>query len=289
MAAKIKKVLVTGAAGMLGHKVLEACPEDWEVRGVDVEDFDITSQEACRSCVKAFSPEILIHCAAMTDVDGCESDFDGAYRINGIGAGHLARAAFEVGAEILHVSTDYVFDGEKKSDYFEDDNVSPLGAYGRTKLAGETFVMRNNPRNWIVRTQWLYGPGGKNFVDTILRVARERDHLEVVDDQVGCPTYTLDLARALVRIADQRPPYGVYHCSNGGSCSWFDFAGKILELAGMGHVPLRPITSDRLDRPAKRPAHSVLRNYHLALILGDPMRPWEEALSDYLASKKEEA
>jgi dTDP-4-dehydrorhamnose reductase len=227
---------------------------------------------------------VLINCAAFTNVDGCETEFDTAYRVNGIGAGNLARAASEKGAEIVHVSTDYVFDGEKREPYYEDDPVCPMSAYGRTKLAGETFVQVNNPRHWIVRTQWLYGHHGKNFVDTMLEAARSRPSLEVVNDQIGCPTYAKDLALEIVRIVEHGPPYGIYHGSNEGACSWFDFAKRILDGAGIRNVPVNPITSDKLKRPARRPAHSILRNYHLELTIGNRMRPWEEALADYLAT-----
>jgi dTDP-4-dehydrorhamnose reductase len=160
-----------------------------------------------------------------------------------------------------------------------------VSAYGRSKLAGETFVRGNNPRHWIVRTQWLYGPGGKNFVDTILKAAAERDRLDVVEDQVGCPTYSKDLAAELWRIATLRPPYGIYHGSNEGACSWYEFARRIVSLAGLDRVEVRPMTSDKLDRPAKRPAHSVLENFHLRMTIGCTMRPWEEALREYIASR----
>jgi len=286
MAGSMKKVLVTGAAGMLGHRVIEACPKEWLVEGADIDEFDITSLADSLSFISAFKPDVLMNCAAMTDVDGCESKYDQAYRINGLGAGNLARAAFESGAEILHVSTDYVFNGEKRSPYFEDDPTCPVSAYGRTKLAGEVFVAKNNPRHWSVRTQWLYGPDGKNFVDTILKAAAERDRLDVVDDQFGCPTFAKDLAEQMVHIVAERPVYGIYHGSNKGSCSWFDFASAIVKGAGMDHVLVAPMSSHKLDRPAKRPAHSVLRNYHLELTIGDSMRPWEEALADYLESKR---
>jgi dTDP-4-dehydrorhamnose reductase len=253
--------------------------------GCDLEEFDITSFKETLSFVASRAPQVVINCAAMTDVDGCESRMDEAYRINGLGSGNLARAAFDVGAEILHISSDYVFNGEKGGEYVEDDPVCPVSAYGRTKLAGETFVKNNNPRWWIVRTQWLYGPGGKNFVDTILKAAKERSHLDVVDDQIGCPTFTKDLAAEIIRIVTLRPPYGIYHCSNKGSCSWYGFTLRILDMAGLGHVQVNPITSDKLERPAKRPAHSILKNYHLEMTLGDGMRPWEEALEDYLSTR----
>lgn len=281
-----KKVLVTGAAGMLGRRVLEACPREWTVEGADIDEFDITSLNDTLAFVGKCKPDVLMNCAAMTDVDGCESKYDMAYRINGIGAGNLARAAREVGAEILHVSTDYVFNGENPEPYLEDDPTCPVSAYGRTKLAGETLVAANNPRHWSIRTQWLYGQDGKNFVETIINAAGQRDRLDVVNDQFGCPTYAKDLAVQMVRIAEERPVYGIYHGSNKGSCSWFDFACAIVKGVGMEHVQVAPMSSDKLDRPAKRPAHSVLRNYHLELTIGDSMRSWEEALADYLANRK---
>jgi dTDP-4-dehydrorhamnose reductase len=283
MVSKKKTVLVTGAAGMLGHKVAEACPEYWKVVTADITEFDITSLKETLAFVKSANPNVLINCAAMTDVDGCESEFEKAYRINGIGPGNLARAAFEIDAGILHLSTDYVFDGEKESPYYEDDPVCPMSAYGRSKLAGETFVRSNNQRHWIVRTQWLYGPGGKNFVDTIVKAAKARDSLDVVDDQFGCPTFTKDLAAQVVRIVDLEPPHGVYNCSNEGSCSWFDLAKRIVSIAGPSHVEVRPMSSDKLDRPARRPAHSVLENFHLKMTIGNEMRNWDEALLDYLS------
>ncbi len=284
MASSNRKVLITGAAGMLGHRVAAAPPAGFEVVTADLPEFDITSLEESMAFVEKTAPGLILHCAAMTDVDRCESEFEKAYRINGIGAGNLARAAFECGAEILHVSTDYVFDGKKREPYIEDDPVCPESAYGLSKLAGETLVRDNNPRHWIVRTQWLYGQGGKNFVDTIVRAASERDRLDVVDDQVGCPTFTGDLSGQIWRIAQSRPPYGIYHGANNGSCSWFEFASRIVALKGIEGAEVHPMSSDRLDRPAKRPAHSVLDNLRLRLTVGDLMRPWDEALQDYLGA-----
>ena len=262
-------------------------PAHWRVTGADIDEFDLTDPEATSAFVKEAAPDLVINCAAFTDVDGCETRFDDAYRVNGTAVGHLARAARDAGAEMIHVSTDYVFDGEDAGERIEIDPVSPLGGYGRSKLAGERFLAANHDRWWIVRTQWLYGPGGKNFVDTILRAAGERDRLDVVDDQHGSPTYSLDLADQLIRIGERRPPYGIYHCSNKGHCTWFDFARKILELADVTGVTVAPMSSDKLDRPAKRPAWSILRNLHLEQTLGDTMRPWEDALAAYLDLKRE--
>lgn len=283
----MQKLLVAGARGMLGRRVVELAAGMFEVTGIDIEECDITDAGAVREVAAAAGPDILVNCAAMTDVDGCESRFEEALSVNGDGAANLAAAAAAVGAPILHVSTDYVFDGTKTEQYVEDDPVSPLGAYGRTKLAGEEGVRKNNPGHWIVRTQWLYGPDGKNFVDTILRVASEKmktadPRLEVVDDQIGSPTYSVDLARQLLRIAAERPPFGIYHCSSKGACSWYEFASKIIEISGMAAVAVDPISSEKLQRPAPRPANSIMRNLRLEETIGDGMPHWIDALGEYM-------
>ncbi len=198
----------------------------------------------------------------------------------------MARAAREIGAAILHVSTDYVFNGEKADGYTESDPTSPLGAYGKSKLKGEELVSEANPRHWIVRTQWLYGPGGKNFVDTILNLTARRDRIEVVDDQIGCPTYSADLARQLVALVELKPPWGIYHCSGKGACSWFELAEAIVELSEKKKAEVIPVSSKSFVRPARRPAYSVLHNLRLEQTIGDGMRPWKEALRDYLATRR---
>jgi len=278
----VVRVLIAGAKGMLGRRVVEFGARVCDVSGFDVDECDITREEETHSFVSAARPDVVINCAAMTDVDGCEARFEEALAVNGRGAGNLARAAHMAGAAILHVSTDYVFDGKKAAGYGEDDPVSPCGAYGKSKLLGEELVAAGNPRHWIVRTQWLFGPDGKNFVHTILRLAAEREHLEVVDDQVGCPTYSADLAKEIIRIVERRPPYGIYHCSSKGSCSWFEFAQRIVELSGRTAVAVVPMSSKNLDRPASRPAFSVLRNMHLEKTIGDGMPHWLDALRSYL-------
>jgi len=280
----MKRVLVTGALGMLGHKLVEMAPDTWTTIEADLEEFNITIPEEVDAFIDSVRPDVLINCAAMTDVDGCESEIDKAMSINGDGPGYLAAAARRSGSPILHVSSDYVFDGEKEGEYIEDDPVNPTSVYGRSKLAGEESVREANPGHWLVRTQWLYGPGGGNFVDTMLRLSAERSELHVVNDQFGCLTYAVDLAAQIIRIVEQSPPHGVYHCSNNGSASWFEVTRRILDLSGRQHVKLLPITSKELDRPARRPHFSVLRNRNLANTIGDGMRPWEEALAEFVAS-----
>jgi dTDP-4-dehydrorhamnose reductase len=280
----MKKLLVAGANGMLGRRVVELASSDFELFPCDIEECDITNiEETCRF-VEAAGPDVVINCAAMTDVDGCETRRDAAMKVNGNGAGNLAVAARKAGASILQVSTDYVFDGEKEGEYSESDPIAALGAYGRSKLLGEELVREGNSRHWIVRTQWLYGAEGKNFVDTILRVSTERDELRVVDDQIGSPTSTVDLARQMIRIVVEEAPFGVYHCSSGGRCSWYDFAARIVELAGRDGVSVTPITSDELSRPAPRPPCSVLRNLRLEQTIGDGMPHWLDALRVHMAA-----
>lgn len=284
------KVLVTGARGQLGHDLLEAL-DGHEVTGVDIEDFDVTDYGAvCRAVIGSGTgagagtgararPDVVIHCAAYTDVDGCESNIETAYKVNAVGPQNLAIACNEAGSAMVYISTDFVFDGRKTEPYLEFDPVGPLSAYGKTKLAGELLVRELCPRHYIVRTSWLFGRQGKNFVRTMLELADTRKELAVVNDQVGSPTYSYDLARQIVRLVETGW-FGAYHATNGGSCSWYEFAVRILELGGK-KTPVRPITSDKLVRPAVRPAYSVLRNFFLELRGIDQMRPWEQALEHY--------
>lgn len=280
------RVLVTGAAGMLGHALRGACPEGVEFIGVDVDELDITDAAAVEAAMGEHRPDVVLNAAAYTNVDGCEEHEDDALAVNGHGATHLARAAAAIGAPLLHVSTDYVFDGtiEAPGQYLEGDAVNPLSAYGRTKLAGERGVVAGNDAHWIVRTQWLYGLDGKNFVDTMLWLADNKPHLEVVDDQVGSPTSTHDLADALWAFVLERPAYGVYHVRNEGEASWYDFAAEIFERAGRT-VDLRRTDSQTFVRPAPRPARSVLSTEKLRAALGRGLPPWQDGLADYLARK----
>ena len=276
------KLLVTGAQGMLGRAVVDCAVRlGHDVRAASRAELDISDAEATRQALLALRPRAVVNCAAYTDVDGAESDWQGAERVNASGAGHVAAAAAEVGARIVHVSTDYVFDGSKREPWVESDPVAPLGVYGDTKLAGELAVAEANPSHTIVRTAWLFGAGGKNFVDTMLRLGGERDELTVVTDQVGCPTWTGHLAGALVELAERPAELGVHHIAGAGSCSWNEFALEIFERAGIDCRVL-PTTSEQFVRPARRPAYSVLgtdRREPLTL------PPWQEGLAAYLATR----
>lgn len=295
------RVLITGAAGMLGtdarrmlaaegHEVFAtdlgpAASSDAEIRPLDITDFD-----AVRAAVAETRPDLVFHGAAYTNVDGAERDPDAAYRVNALGSWCVASAAEEIGAAVAAISTDFVFDGTKGGDYTEFDAPNPLSHYGASKLAGERLAREACRRCYVVRTSWLYGVHGKNFPYTVLNLAKTKPELPIVADQVGTPTYTVDLIEAVLGIVS-RPLYGVYHVSNGGRASWLEFAQAVLEKTGQGHVPTRPLSSDEyaamFGSPTRRPASSVLRHYALELQGRDTLRPWPDALDAFLASARE--
>jgi len=276
------KLLVTGAGGMLGSIVAaDAGRRGHDVVALARAALDVTDGPAVRAAIAAAAPDAVVHCAAWTDVDGAESAEAAALAVNGDGAGNVARAAAAGGARIVHVSTDYVFDGASKRGeaWLESDPVAPLGAYGRTKLEGEQLVQAAGPNHAIVRTAWLFGPGGSNFVDTMRRLGAERDELQVVADQIGCPTFTGHLADALVTIAERRSP-GIHHAAGGGACSWFDLALATFEATGT-RVRVTPVTTEAFPRPAARPAWSVLGSERPdAIRLPD----WREGLREHLTT-----
>lgn len=273
-------ILVIGANGMLGRDLMATLVG--EVRGVDIDEIDITQADSVRRVLLTLKPRVIINAAAYTDVDGCETNRDQAIEINGEGVAWLAMTAGEIGAKLVQISTDYVFDGSKETPYDEEDLPHPLSVYGESKLAGELNVKIAS--EWlIVRTQWLYGLHGKNFVETMLRMGAERKELSVVTDQIGCPTWTMDLCGA-VNVLLQQGCSGIYHAVNSGSCSWNEFAKAIFEEAGMD-VTVNGMTSDQLGRPAPRPAHSVLDTGKLIRDTGFQPRPWREALREYLRSR----
>ncbi len=278
-ARRPRSVWIVGAAGMLGRELVPLCRErlpEAEVSALDLPEFDITDAEAVEAALRRTRPQLVINAAAYTDVDGCESHELEARAVNASGPANLARACRAHGARLVHVSTDFVFDGRKRSPYEPDDPVHPLSAYGRTKAEGEELVRAVLPDHVIVRTSWLFGPHGRNFVKTILRLSAERDELQVVDDQVGCPTYAPDLAAALLALA-LGGHTGTVHFCNDGACSWHGFASEIVRLAG--HTArVRPITSAQLSRPAVRPAYSVLSTQSFRQAAGIAPRPWQEAL-----------
>jgi dTDP-4-dehydrorhamnose reductase len=269
------KVLVTGSKGQLGLELSGLLPErGHEVVALDRQRLDVADAEAVEQVVEEHSPEIVINAAAYTNVDGCEKETDLAYSVNALGPRNLAQACERRGCELLHVSTNYVFDGENARPYEPFDPPNPISAYGRTKLAGEEHVMRLTNRWYVVRSAGVYGQG-HNFVRTMLRVAGERDALKVKDDEFISPTYARDLAEGIVRIIEDGR-YGLYHLTNAGSCSWYEFTREIFRLAGV-ETEVVPIPGSEYPLPAARPANGVLSP------LGSPaLRHWSEALADYL-------
>jgi dTDP-4-dehydrorhamnose reductase len=273
------RLLITGAGGMLGKDVRSVA----EAEGVDAvalnrRELDITDPGAVDEALRSARPDALVNCAAWTDVDGAEVNEPDALVANGAGAGNLARAAAAAGAWTIHISSDYVFDGHKREPYLESDPTNPVSAYGRSKLAGERAVAEAAPgAHTIVRSSWLFGAGGPCFPATILRLAAERDTLSVVDDQVGCPTFTGHMAAALVELCEARRP-GLLHVAGGGECSWFDFAGEIVAAARL-ETEVRPVPTSDMPRPATRPPYSVLRSAREA-----PQLPeWRRGLEEYMA------
>jgi dTDP-4-dehydrorhamnose reductase len=275
------RILVTGAAGQLGRDVVRAAQRaGHEVSGYDRRQLDITESDALKRAVDADRPQVVINCAAYTDVDGAEADPDGAMEVNAIGAGRVAAAAERASALVVHVSSDYVFDGRRGQPYLEDDEANPLSEYGRSKLAGEHAVAEASRDHAIVRSSWLFGLGGRNFVETMLRLADERGEVAVVTDQVGCPTWTGHLAEALIEIC-AGPSRGVCHLAADGECSWHAFAVEIFRQGGV-ECELREQRTAELGRPAPRPAYSVLRSRRS----DTPRLPhWVDGLSGYLAQR----
>lgn len=272
------RILVTGANGQLGREIARQ-GQGHELVLTDVDTLDITDGKSVMNIFRDIQPQAVIHCAAYTNVDGAESDADGAFRVNVIGAQNMAAGCLETGARMVYVSTDYVFDGQTNSLYREFDMVNPQTVYGRTKWQGEEMVRQILGRHFIVRTAWLYGDGN-NFVRTMLRLANEQDSLRVVSDQVGTPTSTVDLAWTIFRLLAS-DAFGTYHATCQGQCSWYEFACEIFRQAGKT-VGVMPVTTAEFVRPAKRPAYSVLDNYMLRMTVGDSMRNWADSLSEYL-------
>jgi dTDP-4-dehydrorhamnose reductase len=273
------KILVTGANGQLGTDIVKYFHKD-EVFGYDVDVLDITDIKQVVDLVKQIKPDVIINCAAYTNVDGCEEKEELAYKVNAIGVRNLAVAALETKAKLLHISTDFVFDGCTDKPYLEFDKPNPLSIYGKSKLAGEELIRQICPRHYILRTAWLYGKNGNNFVKTMLKLGQEKKTLNVVDDQIGSPTFTEDLIRVIAQVI-KTDAYGTYHATNNGHCSWNEFAKKIFEYAGLQGIEVLPISTEELGRPAKRPQYSVLRNFMLEAQFDYKMRDWEEALKEY--------
>ena len=294
------KILITGASGQLGNELrtvlaqgsgeLGPIPEKLAhatVIGTDVtaapgvEALDITDRHQVAAFLRHCQPDVVINCAAYTNVNGCETHQADAYKVNALGPRNLAMACDEIGAKLVHVSTDYVFSGEGNVPLCEYDTVGPVSVYGKTKRAGEEYVQQFCKKHFIVRTAWLYGYVGNNFVKTILRLAKERGAVTVVNDQLGNPTHCADLAHHLLKLCVTKE-YGTYHCTCEGICSWYDFACEIVRLGGVD-AKVSPCTTAEYPTPAKRPAWSALENMALAATVGNDARPWQEALASFFA------
>jgi dTDP-4-dehydrorhamnose reductase len=278
------RIVITGSAGMLGLDVAGAAADAGHaIVRLARSELDVTDPVAVTAALASARADVVVNCAAWTDVDGAEGASDAALAVNGSGAGHVAQAAAEAGAWTIHISSDYVFDGDKRRPYVESDPVGPRSVYGGSKLAGERAVARAAPdRHTIVRSSWLFGAGGPCFPATILRLAAERDELTVVEDQIGCPTFTGHLAQALIELAggSGQPPTGVVHVSGAGQCSWYEFAQEIVARSGEECV-IKPGTTADLARPAPRPAFSVLGTERGA---ETPELPdWRDGLAEFLA------
>lgn len=279
------RLLVTGAGGMLGHDVAAAARAGGhEVAALARAELDVSDAGAVEAAIRAVRPDVVVNCAAWTDVDGAEGDPDGAAAINATGAGNVARAAAAAGARLVHVSTDYVFDGERDpaaAGYVESDATGPRSAYGATKLAGEQAVASAGGSHAIVRSSWLFGVGGKNFVATMLALGAERDEVSVVTDQIGCPTATAHLAPALIELA-RGDAQGVFHVAGGGRCSWNELAAEAFRQAGLACRVL-PCTTADMPRPAPRPAFSALATERPETPV---LPPWQKGLTTYLDARK---
>jgi len=298
-------IVIIGANGMLAQAVRTAAPESCQIYGFDLPDFDMTDYKQVQTVLENLSPEIIINCAAFTDVDGCETQKELASQVNGDAVGNLADAAAEIDATLVHISTDYVFSGTGNMPLREEEPVAPESAYGRTKLLGEQAILNSKLDTYfIIRTSWLYGGGGNNFVETIIRLAKERKTLGIVADQIGSPTYTTDLADAifyLLGFSDHSfpftphplpnvAPYGIYHFSNEGICSWYDFAITIVDMAHQHGEELKiekitPIRTEDYPLPAKRPAYSVFSKQKYRDATGMKIPFWWESLERYFVAR----
>ena len=271
------KVLVTGANGMLGQ---DLCPYLEElgmmVIPTDYDTMDITNEAQTNEIISRVHPDLIIHCAAYTNVDKAEEDLETARKLNVLGAKNVTMAANKVKATMVYISTDYVFDGTKNTPYLPTDKPNPINNYGLTKYQGELEVQKHCEKFYIARTAWLYGIHGKNFVETMISLA-QKEELNVVNDQQGCPTWTIELIQGVLKLLNR--PYGIYHVCGSGSTTWYGFAKEIFEQEGLT-VNLKPCTTDKFPRPAKRPHYSIMENDNIT-------RNWKVALSDYLKLRKE--
>ncbi|GAS84710.1 dTDP-4-dehydrorhamnose reductase [Paenibacillus amylolyticus] len=286
------KVLVTGSNGQLGRDVVLLLEnEGHSVLACDRDQMNITNQAQCNEVVSSFHPEVVIHCAAYTAVDAAETDIDGAYKVNAVGTRNVAVAAEKTGAKLIYISTDYVFDGKSVDPYQEYDDTNPQSEYGKSKRAGEWLVQSLSSKWFVVRTSWVYGLHGNNFVKTMLKLGQEKPKLQVVHDQKGSPTYTLDLAGFLMELMTTEM-YGIYHASNSGTCTWYEFTQAIFEEAqttgGVSiQAKLEPCTTEQFPRPAPRPVNSVMDHMSIRTNGLTDLRPWRDGLKDFIFSLSE--
>ncbi|MFJ5713981.1 dTDP-4-dehydrorhamnose reductase [Neobacillus sp. NPDC093127] len=279
------KVLVTGAEGQLGSDLVSFLTlSGYQVFGMGKSELDITNEDEVNRIVALIKPNIIIHCAAYTQVDQAEFEQDLAFLINGIGTRNIAIAAENIHAKLVYLSTDYVFDGSSTTPYHEFSPVSPINIYGSSKLAGEHFVRGFHSKFFIVRTSWIFGVHGNNFVKTMLKLAKGTEPLTVVHDQVGCPTYTMDLVNCIVKLMETSK-FGVYHVSNTGSCSWFEFAKEVFQQSNI-LTTIKPCTTEEFPRPARRPKYSVLDHMGLRINQFAAMPHWKNALNRCLLQMK---
>ena len=289
------KILITGSKGQLGNELQSIIKNGYSEIGqvseniknselfpLDIAELDITKLEDVKRVLKEIKPDVVINCAAATNVDGCESNQDLAFKINALGPRNLAMVCEEIGAKLVQVSTDYVFSGKGDKPLTEYDVPAPYSVYGKTKLKGEEYVREFSSKYFIVRTAWLYGYVGKNFVYTMMRLGAEKEELTVVNDQRGNPTHANDLAHHILKLIETEE-YGIYHCTGKGECSWYDFATEIMKLSGR-KCKVIPVTSEQYKTAAKRPEYSSLDNMMLRCTIGDEMRDWKEALKSFMSN-----
>lgn len=275
------KILIAGSKGQLGIEIIRQLSKNSinEVIGMDKEELNIVNSEDINETILSVKPDVVINCAAHTAVDLCETDIENAYKINAIGPRNLAIACEKIGAKFVQVSTDYVFNGNENQPYREDNETCPNSIYGKSKLMGEQFTKEFCSKYFIVRTAWLYGEGN-NFVRTMLKLAQNNKELNVVNDQFGSPTSTVDLAKVIIDLINTEN-YGTYHGTCEGQCSWYDFAKKIFEISNID-IKVNPVSSEEFKRPAPRPKYSVLDNFMFKLVNLNSFRKWEDSLIEYL-------
>jgi len=290
---KIKgKILVTGADGMLGSAVVKELADAFPLIVSTIKDLDITDEKKVNQVIADYKPWIIIHTAAFTDVDGCEDAPELAYKVNALGAKNIAFALSQTGSTLIYISTDYIFDGSKDRPYREDDEVNPISVYGKTKLEGERFVASLVNNFIIIRSSWLFGKGKLGFVEKIIEQAKTKKTISVVADKSGSPTYVNDLAKAILNIiflmekGGFSPKKSVFHITNSGFCSWIEYAKKIIEFSGIEGITLKPVNCDEFKFKARRPRFSALDNSRYNKLTGKSMRPWQDALKEYLQCTK---